>query len=283
MLQGKPRQDLEALISDLIVNLNEADQPAANAAPQYVYDWDVDDGDDLPQNILDEYVAHWPSPATMWNTKDRNREMRPYLFPANFMQDRRRCGVPDIAVGPWAAELKRAPQGQAIINADKQAASTQKAIEEVFRPLLCLTQKLAHAEENNEQVDGSMLDDIFMVGKGLANATAFCEHNRIKSMLAVLKPGAEKEYSCSDSVGLMTPAAVEALQRIREAEKLQEKLKTSGQQPKKNARSQQNSRRRSVGAPPAGQSTDGASNPFPRQQQGRGQQGKGRGKGKGRN
>ena len=43
------RNDKERLVTDLIGQLQEADQPAAQAAPHYVYDWDVDDGAELPQ------------------------------------------------------------------------------------------------------------------------------------------------------------------------------------------------------------------------------------------
>ena len=268
---------LTATITAMLDNLDQAaDVQLYAQQPHVMYDFDVNGGAPLPQQIIDDYVANWPTVDLQWDHKDRTRDLRPYPFPSNFMEERRQKGIPDITVGPWADILKKAPNSAALIKADKVAATTQKAVEETYRPFLILLQKLTDAEQAGTQVTVDMLNDAFMTGKCIANASAFCELNRTKQMLAILKPGAEDQYYQPDKQGLMSAEGVASLQRVRDAEKLADKLKLSGSNPRGSRGRGQNSRQRGAAAAGASQSNTAANNNNGGQPSGRG-----RAKGKG--
>jgi hypothetical protein len=146
---------------------------------------------------------------------------------------------------------------------------------------LSLTQKLAEVAEANPggEISEEILTEVQLVGKLVANASAYCEHNRVRQVLAVLKPGAEDLYGKQDKEPLLGSSGVDALQQMRDTEKLAEKLHIlkPGRPGRGKGKGRQNSRMR--GAPAAG-----ALQPAPYQaanHQPAAGKGRGRGKGKG--
>ena len=253
------RQGRLDLLTDLLDNLDAAQIADTEAQQPFVqYDFNVNAGENLSPEILRDYVGHWPTATIQWDNRDRTQEMRPYLYPANFMADRRQQGIPDISVGPWAALIKGSAGGAAVIKSDKLAATTQKAIEDSFRPYFTVVNKLVEAEQTGSQVTPDLLDDLFMVGKSIANASALCELNRTRQMLSILKPGAEDLYSNSDKQPLMQAEGIATLQQMRDTEKLATKLGVASSKPAQPKGRGQNSRQRSSAAPAGGQSNQGA-------------------------
>ena len=94
----------------------------------------MDSGPELSEEMMAEWVEHFPTTADPWDNKHRTAELRAYLYPQNFMPHRRQFGIPDIAAGAWAELIKGAPNSAAVIRADKVSATTQRAIEDIFRP-----------------------------------------------------------------------------------------------------------------------------------------------------
>ena len=128
------------------------------------------------------------------------------------------------------------------MKADKIAATTQKAIEDRFRPYLVAVQQLQAAHQANEAPEAGTLDDLLLLGKCLANASVFCEQNRVKAALAILKPGSEDLFGQQLKQPLLNTQAVAALQSMRDTEKLATKLQVVGTQSAGRGRQQQNSR-----------------------------------------
>ena len=102
-----------------------------------------------------------------------------------------------------------------MIAADKIAATTQRAIEDSFRPFFVVLTKVHTSIQEGRTVDESVLDDLHVLGQSISNASVFCEVNREKQALAVLKPGSEKLLN-QDSTPLMSQHAVAALQAQRD-------------------------------------------------------------------
>ena len=271
-------QKLE-LLDNLIDQFELAAQQALQAAryrqPAVHYDFDVNAGQALPQEILENFVDQWPSVDEPWESKLRNKEMRQFPFPSNFMPDRRSKGMPDVAVGPWRDLIKQAPQGQHVVKADKHAASTQKAIEDSFRPYFSVLDSCVQLDQGGDIDTAKLLDDMHYLGKSIMNASAFCERNRLKSVLAILKPGADDELDSHMKAPLMQQHGVDALQRIRDTEKLASKMGIG--KPKPASRGRGNNRR---GAYQQGNSRSGAAAIAPTAAPGT-QDGAARGKGKG--
>ena len=278
MVAGMDRAARVTALTALLDNLDQAERLQQVQPAAVHYDYNVDGGDPLSET-LEEFISEFPTLQAPWNNRDRSSELRPYRFPSNFMPERRRNGIPDAAHGPWAPLFKKADTGSHVLKADKIAATTQKAIEDTFRPYFSLLARMSEAEEAGTPVTSDMLDDLFFVGKSVANASVLCENNRVKQILSVLKPGSEELYNLDGKAPLMNQQGVSALELMQATNQTAKKLEIAGMG-KGRGRGRynpQNSRARGAPAPgaPLAQAT-GA-------QDGKGQKGKGRGRGKGRN
>lgn len=91
----------------------------------------------------------------------------------------------------WAPCVKASAQSAAVLKADKIALTTQKSIEDCYRPYWDLVRALLAKQEAAEPPTEAEMDVLFLLGKMLANASVFHEQSRVRSTLAILKPGAE--------------------------------------------------------------------------------------------
>ena len=214
-------------LQNLVNNNTPAVQPQSVVAPYY----DVYDGDELPEEIIRDWVKEFPTSAQPWDSDERKKELRPFLQPSNFSKEwtNRKGGMcPDISVGPWATYVESSPQGASVVKADKIAMTTQKAIDDCFRPYWDMVLELKRCSDDGEAPTEELLSVAFLLGKTLANTSVFHEQNRIRAALAVLKPGAEELYSQGAKVSLLGDREIATLQQLRDTEKLADKLKVSG-------------------------------------------------------
>jgi hypothetical protein len=222
------REILCALVQrseDAVAALRVAAPQQLQVAPFY----DVDRGQPLPDAVVNDWVAYLPTMEQPWNQTDRQQELRLYQFPANFMPHRREFGVPEISAGPWSGYVKSAGStGQLVVKADKIAATMQKGIEDCFRPYWVAVQQLQAAHEANEAPEAGTLDDLLLLGKCLANASVFCEQNRVKTALAILKPGSEDLFGQQLKQPLLNTQAVAALQAMRDTAKARHQVAGGG-------------------------------------------------------
>ena len=110
------------------------------------------------------------------------------------------------------------------VAADKISATSQVAIEDCFRPYFDIVQTFKHRRLNGEAVQDGDLDVLYLLGKCIANASAFHERNRVKQALAVLSPGAEALYSDPHAAPLINEEAVEAMKEQQATKKTATKL-----------------------------------------------------------
>ena len=149
------------------------------------------------------------------------------------MPQRRAHGIPKISAGPWADFIKKSPHGPAVIAADKFAVDSQKAIEDCYRTYWDVAQTMQDKLVSGEPVQQAEVDVIYLLGKSIANESAFHERNRVKQALAVLSPGAENLYSGKDVPALLSDEAVEAMKLQRETLKTAQKLGIKPANPQK--------------------------------------------------
>ena len=98
--------------------------------------YDVNDGGELSDELVRDYVKQFPTVLAPWDSLKRQKELRPFLYPCNYheeWQGREAGKLPEISAGRWAPVLKERPQGPSVIKADKIAQNTQKSIEDCFR------------------------------------------------------------------------------------------------------------------------------------------------------
>jgi hypothetical protein len=176
------------------------------------------------------------------------------------MPERRQFGVPEINAGPWASYVRAAgATGQQVVKQDKIASTTQRAIEDCFRPYWVAVEALQAAYEHQEPPTAADLDVLLLLGKCIANAAVYHEQNRVEAALAVLKPGAEDLYGQQAKQPLLGDDAVDALRSMRDTQKLATKLEVAGTAPSRGRGNRQRQNSRAGGRPTAA--------PGPQQQQ----------------